>query len=44
MFDINNLQVKSNINAMQLEEAINKIKQDNKIKGLGTAFINAENK
>lgn len=44
MFDINNLQVKSNINAMQLEEAINKIKQDNKLKGLGTAFIDAENK
>ena len=44
MFDINNLQVKSNINAMQLEEAINKIKQDNKLKGLGTAFIDAEDK
>ena len=44
MFDINNLQIKSNINAMQLEEAINKIKQDNKLKGLGTAFINVENK
>ena len=44
MFDINNLQIKSNINAMQLEEAINKIKGDNNLKGLGTAFINAENK
>lgn len=44
MFDVNNLQVKSNINAIQLEEAINKIKQDNKLKGLGTAFIDAENK
>lgn len=44
MFDVNNLQVKSNIKAIQLEEAINKIKQDNKLKGLGAAFINAENK
>ena len=44
MFDANNLQVKSNINAIQLEEAINKIKKDNNLKGLGTAFIDAENK
>lgn len=44
MFDINNLQVKSNINAMQLEDAVNKIKSDNKLKGLYNSFLDAEKK
>ena len=44
MFDINNLQVKSNINAIQLEDAVNKIKSDNKLKGLYSSFLDAEKK
>ena len=44
MFDINNLQVKSNINAMQLEDTINKNQRGQQSKRLGTAFIDAENK
>ena len=43
MFNINNLQIKSNVSANQLENAINKIKQDNGLKGLSPAFLNAEN-
>ena len=44
MFCANDLQIKSNITSLQLENAINKIKHDHKLKGLGSAFLEAENR
>lgn len=43
MYDLNDISIHSGITATQLEGAVNALKADNGLKGLGEYFINAEN-